>query len=208
MQTILVLDDHPLVADGIRLMLKKTVYKTIIASKNTAEALLVLEKQVIDVLFLDLCLPHEDTMVFYQKIKKDYNHIKIIVLTSNEEGGTVRQFVEAGVNGYLLKNADCTEIIATIETVLKGEQYLSKIVNQNLIKSLRKPDSQKIKVTNREHDILCCLKQGMTSEQIGQKLCIATLTVDTHRRNLMQNFEVHNITSLLKAVQERNMEIS
>ena len=203
---ILIIDDHPLVIDGIKTMLKDVEYLEIIdAAKNGTEALQILnESPGIDIILLDVNLPDMDGLRLCELIRENDKTAKIIGLTYVNEAGIITQLIKKGANGYLLKNMERDELIYAINQVLDGVVYLSKAANEKIIQQLQNSGltADNIPVlTRREKEILQLLAEGLTSHDIADKLFLSTYTIDTHRKNMLQKFNVHNTQALLKAVQ-------
>lgn len=203
---ILIIDDHPLVIDGIKTMLQDVEYLEIIgAAKTGTEALQILnESPGIDIILLDINLPDMDGLRLCELIRENNKTAKIIGLTYVNEAGIITQLIKKGANGYLLKNMERDELIYAITQVLDGVVYLSKAANEKIIQQLQNSGltADNIPVlTRREKEILQLLADGFTSHDIADKLFLSTYTIDTHRKNMLQKFNVHNTQALLKAVQ-------
>lgn len=207
---ILIIDDHPLVIDGIKTMLKDVEYLEIIsAAKTGTEALQILnELHGIDVILLDINLPDIDGLRLCELIRANNKTSKIIGLTYVNEAGIITQLIKKGANGYLLKNMEREELIHAINQVLDGSMYLSKAANDKIIQQLQNSGltADNIPVlTRREKEILQLLAEGLTSHAIADKLFLSTYTIDTHRKNMLQKFNVHNTQALLKVVQSLSL---
>ena len=203
---ILVIDDHPLVIDGIKTMLKDESYLHIEAAVKTAkDALAFLTTAPVDVILLDINLPDIDGLKLCELIREKNKTVKILGLTYVNEAGIITQLIKKGANGYLLKNMEREELIEAINQVMDGMIYLSKAANDKILQQLQGHGlSQKnIPVlTRREKEILQMLSEGLTSNEIASRLFLSNYTVDTHRKNMLQKFNVHNTQSLLNVVKE------
>jgi len=204
---ILIIDDHPLVIDGIKTMLKDEGYLRIEASVKTAkEALSYLDNNLSpDIILLDINLPDTDGLRLCEIIREKDKSVKIIGLTYVNEAGIITQMIKKGANGYLLKSMEREELIEAINKVMDGSVYLSKAANEKILQQLQHYDlSQKnIPVlTHREKEILQLLSEGMTSNEIAARLFLSNYTIDTHRKNMLQKFNVHNTQSLINAVRK------
>lgn len=201
---LIIIDDHPLVADGISTMLKGENYFEIIASARTGrQALNVLgEHPECDVILLDINLPDTDGLQLCEQIRQLYSSVKIIGLTSVNEAGIISQMIRKGANGYLLKDMEKEELIIAINKVLDGHVHLSKGANDKILQQLRELDINPDHVpmlTRREKEILTLLDKGLSSQEIAEKLSLSIYTIDTHRKNMLQKLNVHNTPALLKA---------
>jgi len=204
---ILIVDDHPLVIDGIKTMLKDETYLTIeAAAKNAKEALAFLSGDIpFDVVLLDVNLPDMDGLRLCELIREKSKTVKILGLTYINEAGIITQLIKKGANGYLLKSMEREELIEAINGVMDGTIYLSRAANDKILQQLQSYDLPKNDVpglTRREKEILQLLSEGLTSHEIGSKLFLSNYTVDTHRKNMLQKFNVHNTQSLMNVVRE------
>jgi len=206
---IFIVDDHPLVIEGISTMLKDVGYITIAGQAKTAnEALQVLGQQdacAIDIVFIDINLPDIDGLRLCESIRASNQKIKIIGLTYVNEAGIITQLIKKGANGYLLKTMEREELIEAINQVLDGNVFLSRQANEKILQQLKTyelSDSNVPTLTRREKEILKLLSDGFTSHEIANRLFLSSYTIDTHRKNMLQKFNVHNTQALLKAVNE------
>ena len=204
---ILIIDDHPLVIDGIRTMLKDESYLHIEASvKSGKDALAYLDDNPLpDVILLDINLPDTDGLRVCEIIRAKSKSVKIIGLTYINEAGIITQMIKKGANGYLLKSMEREELIEAINKVMDGSVYLSKAANEKILEQLQHYDLPQKDIpvlTHREKEILQLLAEGMTSNEIAGRLFLSNYTIDTHRKNMLQKFNVHNTQSLINAVRK------
>jgi two-component system, NarL family, nitrate/nitrite response regulator NarL len=207
MVKLLIVDDHPLVIDGLKTMLKDVGYIVVCgAVKNGKDALAYLEEHSdINVILLDINLPDTDGLRLCEQIRATNKMVKIIGLTYVNEAGIITQLIKKGGNGYLLKNMEREELITAIDQVLDGSVYLSKAANEKIVQQLQAydlPGNNVPALTRREKEILQLLAKGLTSNEIAEKLFLSTFTVDTHRRNMLQKFNVHNTQALINMANE------
>lgn len=209
MLNILLVDDHPLVIDGIKTMLASVEGLQISAFAKTAkEALSILEQSSFEVILLDLNLPDQDGLHLCSEIRQLYPAVKIIALTSSNETSLITQFLQRGGNGYLLKNLERQELIEAIEHVQLGKIYLCKSSNAKILEQYRNVETatqQAPVLTRREKEILHWLNEGLTGPQIAKQLFLSPLTVETHRKNLMQKFDANNLQMLLKLARQNHL---
>lgn len=203
---LLIVDDHPLVSDGIRMMLQDVAYIVITATaRNGKEALSLLQEEEVTIMLLDISLPDINGLDLCLQIRKKYPSIFILGLTSTNEAGIISSFLKNGGNGYLLKNMERGELLEAIETVLNQKVYLSKAANEKILEQFQNiqnaMDSVPI-LTRREKEILQLVNDGLSSPQIADRLYLSQFTVETHRKNLMQKIGVNNTASLLKKARD------
>lgn len=207
MVRIMIVDDHPLVIDGIRTMLmQETWIELVTTSKNISDARTFFKSGgMVDLILLDINLPDGDGISYCEEIKAQYPGIKVIALTYLNEAAIINQIIRKGANGYLLKSMERSELFEAINKVMNDELFLSKEANAILLQMLKQYDLPPNKVpvlTRREKEIIDLLSEGLTSIEIANKLFLSNYTVDTHRKNMLQKFNVHNTQSLLKAARE------
>lgn len=207
MVKLLIVDDHPLVIDGLKTMLKDVGYIQIAgAVKNGKDALAWLdENSEVHVILLDINLPDTDGLRLCEQIRIKNKVVKIIGLTYVNEAGIITQLIKKGANGYLLKNMEREELINAIDQVMDGNIYLSKAANEKIVQQLQAydlPGNAMPALTRREKEILLLLAKGLTSHEIASQLFLSTYTVDTHRRNMLQKFNVHNTQALINMANE------
>jgi DNA-binding NarL/FixJ family response regulator len=203
MLSILIIDDHPLVTDGIATMLKDAEHLQVVgACRTSADALLFLEKEVPDIILLDINLPDTDGITLCGIIRKKNRTSKILGLTSVNETSLIANMLKQGANGYLLKNMDRTELLYAIDEVLNGKIYLSKEANEKLLEQfngVRDALENVPMITRREKEVLLLLDEGLNGPQIAERLFLSPFTVETHRKNLLLKFNVSNTQQMLKA---------
>lgn len=206
MLSILVIDDHPLVGDGITMMVRGLDDLRIAAICKTAkEALKFLETNSPEIILLDINLPDMDGLELCTIIRKQNKKVKIIGLTSTNEAGIITQLLGNGANGYLLKNMEREELLQAIEEVRNDRIFLSKAANQKILEqyhSLRDALQKNPMLTRREKEILLLLHEGYSGPDIAEKLFLSIYTVETHRKNLMQKLEANTTQQLLKVARD------
>ncbi|HOZ70354.1 MAG TPA: response regulator transcription factor [Chitinophagaceae bacterium] len=209
MLTLFIIDDHPLVAGGIMMMLKDISYIHIAGTaKDGKEALGFLEKNEPDVILLDISLPDTDGLALCEQIRSNNKHSKIIGLTSANDASIITQMLHRGANGYLLKNMERDELLEAIDRVMNGKIYLSKSANEKVLEqfsSLNTALKDFPALTRREKEILLLLNEGFNGPQMAEKLFLSPYTVETHRKNLMQKLNVTSTQQLLKIAREKGL---
>lgn len=206
---ILVVDDHPLVGDGISTMLKDELHLNVCdICKNGKQAIESFNELEPDVILLDISLPDIDGIELCSILRKQNKDVKIIGLTSTNEAGIISQFLAKGGNGYLLKDMERYELLEAIDEVMLGKIYLSKAANQKILEqfnSLKDAAQELPGLTRREKEILKLLYDGYNGPQIAEKLFLSHYTVETHRKNLMQKLNVSSTQQLLKLAIEHKL---
>ena len=209
MISILIIDDHPLVGNGISTMLKGEEYLEIVGICKTGnEALTFLIDAQPNIILLDISLPDIDGLELCSMIRKSNSFSKIIGLTSTNEAGIITQFLYRGGNGYLLKNMERAELLTAINEVMSGKVFLSTAANQKILEqynSVNHALKNASVLTRREKEILQLLHEGLNGPQMAERLFLSTFTVETHRKNLMQKLNVNSTQQLLKTAREKKL---
>jgi DNA-binding NarL/FixJ family response regulator len=189
MADILIVDDHPIVAEGLqKLILSRgiaTSCMTVYSSRACQKILKIFNP---DLVLLDYHLPDGNGIELCKIIKQENESIKILVVSSFREQSIVKLMIDNGASGYVLKNAIEDEIIDAIQTVLSGKKYMCE-ESQELIE---RKESHTI-VTEREIEVLKLIAEGLTNVEIAEKLFLSPLTVDRHRKNIIIKL-IFNIT--------------
>jgi DNA-binding NarL/FixJ family response regulator len=147
---------------------------------------------------LDINLPDISGIDLCKKIHKEFPEIKIIGISTFSERSYISRMIENGASGYLIKSASANEIAEAIDTVLLGKIYLS-VSMEHIAKPLSIMRSDNLPaLTKREKEVLQLISEGLTNNQIAEKLFISPLTVDSHRKNLLTKLDVNNTASLIK----------
>ena len=197
---IFIVDDHYMVIEGIRSLLQneKSV-EWMGHAMNAASCLAFLNKELPDVILMDINLPDMSGIDLCKEVKTKYPSVFIIGLSTFNQQSFIQKMMDNGASGYVLKNATQEEITSAIETVMKGKTYLSEEASN----TLRKENGTNIVLTRREKEVLELIADGMTNAEIAQKLFISVTTVDTHRKNLLAKFETKNTAALIKIAVSR-----
>jgi DNA-binding NarL/FixJ family response regulator len=196
---IFIIDDHPMVVAGLNSLLGQLENIEVAgAVSNAFDAIPFLKKNKIDVILLDINLPDISGIDLCKKIHKEFPEIKILGISTFSERSYISRMIENGASGYLIKSASATEIAEAIDTVLKEKMYLS-VSMEHIAKPLSiLPSDNLPALTKREKEILQLISEGFTNNQIAEKLFISSLTVDSHRKNLLTKLNVNNTASLIK----------
>jgi DNA-binding NarL/FixJ family response regulator len=199
---IIITDDHQLVIDGLKALLKESKDVKILADARNGQDLIKHLRLIRpDVILMDIDMPVVNGIEATKRIKGLYPDIKIIALTMHGEKGMIKTMMQAGADGYLLKSCDEDELCMAIKKVHSGQKYFSSEVADNLLSNNlegQEASSRKVPLTAREEDILKLVSQGLSNKEIGEKLFISHRTVDTHRTNLMNKLDIHNVAGLIR----------
>ena len=195
-----IVDDHYMVIEGIRSLLQnEKSIEWMGHAMKASSCLAFLNKQLPDVILMDINLPDISGIDLCKEVKTKYPSVFIIGLSTFNQQSFIQKMMDNGASGYVLKNATQEELTSAIETVMKGKTYLSEEASN----TLRKDNGTAIILTRREKEVLELIADGMTNAEIAQKLFISVTTVDTHRKNLLAKFETKNTAALIKIAVSR-----
>ena len=199
--SILLVDDHAIVTDGLKALLAdESEYIIKGVASNGREALDFLRILNVDVVLMDIDMPEMNGIETSRVIKKEMPEKKIVILTMHDEKAMIRMLLDIGVDGYLLKNSSKRELLSAIDRVMNGEVFLSEEAHGLILSTESPQDKNKnlATLTEREIEIISCIAEGLSNKEIGDKLFISHRTVDTHRTNLMNKLNLHNIAGIVK----------
>jgi len=201
---VMIADDHQMFVDGVKAILSQIENLEVIGEANDGEALLkLIAVNPPDVVLMDMNMPALNGLETTKIIVERYPSVKVIMLTMHDSSDYIQRLIKAGANGYVLKNTGKEELKLAIETVHAGDSYYSKEVTQRIMDAMnRKKEVQtnvmNVELTEREMDVLKLIAAEMTTNEIADKLCISSHTVETHRKNLISKLQVRNSMGLVK----------
>ncbi|WP_415326199.1 response regulator [Chryseobacterium sp. MMS23-Vi53] len=202
---IVIVDDHPIVIEGLKMMLKNHSFFNILETFTSgSEILNFVKSNEVDIILLDITLPDANGIELCREIKKISSNTSVIMFSNRSERSIIMQSIQNGASGYLLKNTSIDELIECVKGALSGN-----IVFCNETKLIiSKPSQNELtipRLTKREKEILQLVAQGKTSAVIAEELFLSPLTVDTHRKNLLQKFNAKNSTELVTIASQNHM---
>ncbi|WP_208599650.1 response regulator [Pedobacter soli] len=196
--TLVLVDDHPIIIEGLTKLLGKNSGFDIIASFTTGQELLTyIKNNHVDVILIDIILPDINGMILCKEIKRIAPDTIVIALSNHQERSAIAKILENGANGYILKNASIDEISNCINEAFSGKITFSKGVAEVISKSPIKTRWGFAKLTSRESEILKLVAQGLTASKIAEKLFLSKFTVDNHKKNLLQKLHAKNVAELI-----------
>jgi len=205
---IIIADDHKMFIEGLQSLLKKQTHiKLLGEAANGIEALQLLKTHAneVDIAVLDIDMPQKNGFEVLKEIKNQKLTLKTLILTMHDEGTIIKELMDAGANGYILKNRGKEEFVEALETIMSGNEYLKGDVLGNYITANKMPEPKTVHLTKRELQVLKLLSEDHTSGEIAQKLNIAVSTVDTYRRNLIEKTGVRSSLGLIKYAFDNNI---
>ncbi|MCE7067955.1 response regulator transcription factor [Dyadobacter sp. CY326] len=193
---ILIVDDHPLVLEGLKSLLSESEGISVVGTAtNAIDAISFLKNNEVDIAFLDINLPDISGIELCKKVKDQFPEVKTLALSTFSERAYVSRMIQNGASGYLIKSSSKEEILEAIQQVQAGGYFMN--VNFDQAAATSAPKTIPF-LTRREKEVLILIAEGMTNPQIADKLFISVTTVNSHRQNLLMKFEVSNTASLIK----------
>lgn len=212
MINVFIIDDHKIIIDGIMALLEGNDEIEVVGFlMNPSIAQEQLEMANPDVLLLDINLPEINGIKLAEEIKKTFNSLKIIFLSTHMQTSIIKKALKSGGNGYVSKATGINAIADAITKVHKGELYLGPEVSSSVLLELNPEPNKGSKsnlipvLTNREKQVLQLIANEATTEEISKALFISKNTVETHRKNLISKFQVRNSVGLVRAAMEFDM---
>lgn len=197
---LLIIEDNRLLRDGIYSILKPHKDIVIIAASGDGKNTLVkISKLKPNVVLLDLGLRSQNSLHVVELVKKDFPSAKIIVMDLAPVQADILQYVKAGANGFILKDASLNDLLITIRTVSEGATVLPPMLVDSLFSQIvdhairegKSKLSEAVRMTARERQVILLLGEGMSNKEIAQKMHISTYTVKSHIHNIMEKLALH-----------------
>jgi DNA-binding NarL/FixJ family response regulator len=209
---IVIAEDHTIIREGLRsLITSDPDFDVVAEAVDGRDAIRCSEKFTPDLILLDLSMPRMNGLEAIKEIKKRCPETKILVLTVHKTEEYILSTLQAGANGYALKDTTHSELVIAIKSVLAGSPYLSPGISEKVIEGYLegrknfKSKSSWETLTQREREILKLIGEGYKNKEIADYLCISVKTVEKHRANLMQKLNLHNASSLTALALEKGL---
>ncbi|WP_299123396.1 response regulator transcription factor [uncultured Winogradskyella sp.] len=208
--SIIIADDHAMFLDGLTSILskEKTIHISLTA-KTGAQVLKYLRintEEKIDLVITDINMPEMNGVELNTAIKSEFPQIKTLVVSMLEDAKKIKALTEANVNGYISKNAEKTELLKAIKSILNGENYFSPRIKQVLMEAMfSKKSKPEISLSKREIEVLKLIAQEFTTQEIADKLFLSKHTIESYRKNLISKLGVRNLAGLTRYAVEKGM---
>lgn len=213
---VILVDDHQVIREGLKMLLNAHGGIEVVGEADSGRKVIAMLQRVVpDVIVMDVSMPELNGIDATARIRKEYPDVRILALSMHMDRRFVEGMLKAGASGYLVKDCAATELVSAIEFVITGDIYLSPKIAGKVVKSyLEQPSARAMSgtdtLTSREREILQLIAEGNDSKQIAFELCLSPKTVETHRRNIMEKLNIHNVAKLTKfAIKEgiTNLEL-
>lgn len=211
-QRIVIAEDHTILREGLRALLSSDPELDVVGeAEDGQEAIRVVEKIKPGLVLMDLSMPRMNGMDAIREIKKRSPETKVLVLTVHKTDEYILATLQAGADGYVLKDSTNVELRMAIKNVLTGKFFISPGISGKVIegylenKRPLKPSTPWETLTARERGILKLIAEGYKNKEIGEFLCISVKTVEKHRANLMQKLDLHSVSALTALAIEKGL---
>ena len=200
---VMIVEDHALVRAGMRALLQKINGIEVVADVGDGwEAVKAVQTDTPDLVLMDIAMPGLNGLDATSRIMKESSNTRVILLSMYANEEYLRQALQVGASGYLLKGADLAELELAIRTVGRGETYLTPAVAKYAVEAYRnksgEPSSPLARLSGRQREILQLIAEGSTTKEIAQRLNLSVKTVETHRAQLMERLEIHDVPGLVR----------
>ncbi len=200
---ILLAEDHTLVRAGIRALLESLEGVEVVAEASDGrEALRLAQAHAPDILLMDITMKEMNGLEATAKLAKEHSTTRVIILSMHADQVYVRQALQAGAAGYLLKGSDVAELELALKAVARGDTYLSPSVSKDLVDGLlngKVPAANPLdELTPRQRETLQLIAEGKTTKEIASRLNLSIKTVETYRGQLMERLDIHDVAGLVK----------
>ncbi len=208
--TIVIAEDHTILREGLLSLLSSEPELRVVGeAKDGREAIRRVEQLEPDLILMDLSMPRMNGVEAIREIKNRIPETRVLALTVHKAEEFVLEVLQAGADGYVLKDASSKELVMAIRSVLGGQRYLSPAVSQMVIEGYlagrKTSESPWDTLTKREREILKLIAEGHKNKEIADYLCISVKTVEKHRANLMKKLDLHSAAALTAYAMERGL---
>lgn len=211
-QRILIAEDHALLREGLRALLSSDPDIEVVGeAADGREAIRLTGTLAPNLILMDLSMPGTNGTEAITEIKKRYPSTRMLVLTVHKTEEYIRNTLQAGADGYVLKDATYTELMLAVKNVLSGKTYLSPDVSRHVVTGYlgggrsQAPVTAWESLTHRERGVLKLIAEGRTNKHIADYMCVSVKTVEKHRSNLMKKLDLHNAAALTAFAIEKGL---
>ena len=200
---VLLADDHALVRAGFRTLLESLPGVHVVAdTDNGREALHLIEEYRPDIVFMDISMPELNGLEATARVATEFPSVRVVILSMHANEEYVLRALQAGAAGYLLKDADPVELELALTAVARGDTYLSPPVSRHVIdeyvRRVTEGHSPLESLTPRQREVLQLIAEGSTTRQMAQMMGVSAKTIETHRTQLMERLDIHDIAGLVR----------
>jgi len=205
MSRIFLVDDHTIVRDGLRALLASEPDIEVVGEASNGQELLDrLPTTPADVVLLDANMPVLDGLATTLRLRAEFPQVRVLILSMLAHERYIGQLFDAGASGYVLKSAEKGEILVAIQTVIAGRQFLCSDLGLNMLRKVLAKDDEPeeaakaSRLSRRESEVLQLLAEGLTTNEIAEKLFTSKRTIETHRQNILEKTQTKNTAALIR----------
>jgi two-component system response regulator NreC len=209
---IAIAEDHTILREGLRaLLISEPDFDVVCEAGDGRDAIQCIEEHQPDLILMDLSMPRMNGLEAIKEIKKRSRTTMVMALTVHKSEEYILATLQAGADGYVLKDTTHAELVSAIRHVLSGKRYLSPGVSEKVIegyleeKRIVKTRTAWDTLTKREREILKLIAEGYKNKEIADYLCVSLKTVEKHRTNLMKKLDIHNVATLTAFAMEKDL---
>jgi two-component system, NarL family, response regulator NreC len=203
---VVLADDHVLVRQGLKSLLEREKFQVVAEASDGQEVVRLSGSLHPDIAVIDISMPILNGIDAVRELARSCPKTKAILLTQHEEDQYIREALEAGVKGYVLKSQVASDLVHAIQRVSQGQFYLSPGVSRAVVEAYRsKSDSPADPLTSRERQVLQLIAEGKSTKDTASLLGISVKTAESHRMRLMQKLDIHETASLVRYAVRRGL---
>ncbi len=207
---ILIVDDHKIIRDGIKALLRTSDDIRIVGECSDGSQVLdaLNEHENVDIVLMDINMPEMNGLQATEAVLRDFPTVKVVALTMYNEDSYISKILNLGASGYILKNTGKQELLDALYKIKEGGNYFSEEVTQQMMsrfmnkkqkrESSRPSEEVLERLTEREKEVLRLISMEYTNHEIAEQLSVSSRTIDSHRRNLLQKLDVKNTAGLVR----------
>lgn len=208
---ILLIDDHPLVLDGIRACLEQSKSVTVSGTANDGEQALALAAKIQpDVALMDISMPGMNGFALAEAFSHQLPEIKVLIFTMHDDRDYIVRMAQHNIAGYILKDATSDELLTAIEKVYNGGSYFSSGVAHKLLSQMVDSHSLRMfpdeSLSEREQEVLKLLAAGQSNKKIARALCLSVRTIESHRFNIKKKLDIKSSAGLIRYAIDKGIE--
>ncbi len=203
-RSVLIVDDHPIVRQGLSQLINAEDDLEVCGSAATVEeALQSLSESYPDVVIVDLSLAHSDGLELIKEIRSETRHLPVLVLSMHDENMYAERLLSAGANGYIMKQAAADQLLIALRRVLAGGVYVSEQLGSSMIERIAGNDPKRHsnpieRLSNRELQVLNLIGRGKTTREVAENLTLSVKTVESHRQRIKKKLNLQTSAQLVQ----------